>query len=276
MAAAGFGMGETGTIKWGVISYCGVNGTQSTVLNELTLTRFIGFDEIPNALYITGEGSETGADLSKALAFTHPDSETFEIFTQLTAGKEIYFTSDLDGSGTTYSLKGSSVVEGEDGGTYAESTGVYRIQLDFTTASVTLSKINHLYMRFTDFDDFTTISSDGNLAFEYDYVGNGEYHKETTVTTKDTGWSWDPYESRYNLLMVYDDGTEISWAPTNTGLDNKPGTNDISSDYFNMQEYSGRVSTKWKLADVCYNVPCDFNAYFNGQYGTYKHFQKAK
>jgi hypothetical protein len=275
MAAAGVGMGETGTIKWGVISYCGVNGTKSTVLNDLTLTRFIGFDEVPTSLYITGEGSETGTDLSQALAFTKPDSETFEVFTKLNGGQKIYFVDDLDGT-NTYSLKGNSIVEGEDGGTYAPSTGVYRIQLDFTTASVTLSKIEHLYFRFTDFGDFTEIASDGHVAFEYDYVGNGEFHKEATVVTKDTGWSWDPFESRYNLLMVLDDDSEISWAPTNTGLDSKPGTNEITSDYFNMQEFSGKVGYKWKLADVCYNVACDFNAYFNGQYGTYKHFQKAK
>ena len=274
MVAAGVPMGETGTIKWGVLSYAGANPRKSTILYDLTLTRFIGFDEVPNELFLVGEGSETGADLAQARAFLKPTSETFEMFTKLKAGQKIYFASDRDAT-NTYSIKDGRLVEGADGSA-APADGVYRISIDFSTASVQLKKVEHLYFRFTDFSDFTAVASDGNICFEYDYVGGGVYRKEATVVSKDTGWSWDPFESRYNLLMVYEGDEEATWAPTNTGLDSKPNSIDINSNYFNMQEFSGKVGYKWKLADVWYNVPCIYSAYFNGDYGTYTHFQEVK
>ena len=274
MAAAGVGMGETGTIKWGVISYAGANSTPSTTLYDLTVTRFIGFNEIPDALYLVGAGTETGDDVSAARAFSKPDADYFEIFSKLTAGQKIYFSGDKEGL-STFCLNGNRINEGEEG-TGVEATGVYRISLDFSTAKATLSKIDHVYMRFTDFDGFSAISGDGHLAFEFDYQGNGVYSKEATIKTKDTGWSWDPYESRYNIYMKYADGNNTSWAPTNTGIDAKPNMPlDITSSYWTMQEFPNTVGYKWKLSSSCYNVPCLISVYFNSEYGAYTHFTKA-
>ncbi len=275
MVAAGVPMGDKGTVKWGVLTYTGAIARPSTILYDITITRFVGFDVIPDELYLTGAGSETGADLSQAYAMMKPTSESFEIFTKLTAGQKIYFADSRDGA-TTYSINGTRLVEGEDGGTTAPSDGVYRISLDFSTANASLKKIEHLYFRFTDFDGFSTVATDNHVCFEYDYAGNGVFRKEATVVTKDTGWSWDPFESRYNLLMVYEGDEEATWAPTNTGLDSKPSSLDINSDYFNMQEFSGKVGYKWKIADAWYNTPCVFSAYFNNEYGTFKHFQEVK
>jgi len=277
MAAAGVKMGGTGTVKWGVISYSGANMNNSTVTNNLTMTRFIGFDEIPDQLYLAGAGSETGEDLAAANQFVKPDQETFEIFTRLKAGQKIYFSADREGT-STYSISENRIAEGEDGGTSAAEDGVYHITLDFSTASVTMRKINGVFMRFTDhnFGSKPSPYGDENCVFEFDYVGNGLYTKDATIVTKDTGWSWDPYESRYNIFMVYEDG-ESTWAPTNTGLDAKPNMPlDINSDYFSMQEFSGKVGYKWKLSSSCYNVPITVTVHFNNEYGKYKHFTKVK
>lgn len=277
MSAAGVPMGDTGTIKWGVISYSGANASKSTILHDLTLTRFIGFDEIPASLYLTGAATEGGADLSKALTFMSPDADSFEIFTQLKGGQEFHFTSDLDGT-DTYSLKGNSVVEGQDGGTYVPADGIYRITLDFSTASATVRKINGVFLRFTDhsFASKPSAIADNNCAFEFDYVGNGVYYKDAHIVTKDTGWSWDPFESRYNIYMVYDDG-EACWAPTDTGIDSKPNLPlDINSSYFSMQEFPQKVGYKWKLSSSCYDADIDFYVYFNSEYGTYKHIYGLK
>lgn len=279
MAAAGVGMGDTGTIKWGVISYSGANSTKSTVLNDLTVTRFIGFDVTPPQLFLTGAATENGTNLGKALAFTKVDDDIFEIFTKIKGGQELHFVSELDDpDNTSYSLKGTSFVDGTDGGTNIANDGIYRITLDFATASATVRKINGVFMRFTDFNFGSKPSAiaDENCCFEFDYAGNGVYSKDVTIVTKDTGWSWDPYESRYNIYMVYEDGTS-TWAPTNTGLDSKPNMPlDINSDYFSMQEFSGKVGYKWKLSSSCYNVPITVTAHFNGEYGIYKHFTTAK
>lgn len=275
MAAAGVESGQTGTIKWGVLSYAGVNVTQSTVLNDLTLTRFEGFAEIPNQLYLAGNASETGEDLTKARAFSKPDAETFEIFTQLNAGEKFYFAADRDGL-ATYSLNGTKIIEGNENASSVAETGVYRISLDFSTASASVRQIGHVYMRFTDYNDFTGLG-DGQLAFEFKYNGAGVYKSDAvTITTFDTGWSWDPFESRCNFLMVYADGSQITWGPKNPDEDYKPGSLDINTEYFNMVEYAGRVNNKWKLADDWYNVPLVYSLYFNSDFGAYKHFAEIQ
>lgn len=275
MSAAGVGMGDTGTVKWGVISYSGANTNNSTVFNSITMTRFIGFEDIPDQLFITGAGSETGESLADALAFMKPDAENFEMFTKLTAGQKIYFVADReDAENTSYSIKGSNIVEGADGDAINE-TGVYRISIDFSTASINLRKVDHVYMRFTDFGDFTGLPN-GQYACEFNYQGKGIYTADTTIKTKDTGWPWDPFESRHNFLMEYADGTECTWGPKDAGNDGKPGNIDITSDMFTMVEYSGKVGNKWKLPDVWYNVPITYTLYFNGEHGAFKHFAVVK
>lgn len=268
MAAAGVEGGETGTIKWGVVSYAGANGTKSTLMNDLTITRFEGFAEIPTSLYLAGAGTETGDNLPEAIAFTPLDTETYEAFTKLTAGQKIYFTADKDGL-ETYSLRGTKIVEGSEGNTGVDETGIYRVTLDFATASATLKKIDHLYFIISD--------KYPEPAFEYDYIGNGVYQQEYTFETYDTGWSWDPFESRYKLLMEYADGSSIMWGPVNAGEDGKPAALDITSSYFQMAEYGiSQWDQKWKLADAWYKVPCTYNVYFNNQYGGYTHFMVAE
>lgn len=279
MAAAGVSMGETGTVKWGVISYSGANKTQSTLLHDLTMTRFIGFDEVPAQLFLTGAASENGENLADASAFMKPDAETFEIFTRLKGGEPFYFVADIeDAENTSYSISGDNFIEGKDGGKTVAADGIYRISLDFATASAKIRKIEGVFMRFTDFSFGSAPSAiaDNNCAFEYEYQGNGVYRKEATIVTKDTGWSWDPYESRYNIYMVYEDG-EACWAPTDTGIDAKPNMPlDINSDYWSMQEFPQKVGYKWKLSSSCYNIPIIATVYFNGEYGTFKHFTQVK
>lgn len=264
MAAAGVGSGETGSLKWGVIAYAGVNGTKSTVLNNLTITRFEGFADIPGSLYLVGAGTESGDDLSNAIQFNSLDAESFEIFTKLTAGQKIYFSADKEGS-TTYSLNGTKIVEGDNGGTGVDETGVYRLIMDFSTASATLTKVAHLYFQICD--NYPTPD------FEFEYVGNGVFQQEYYFETYETGWSWDPFESRYKLLMEYGDGSQVMWGPTNSGEDGKPSVLDIESEYFRMTEYGiSQWDQKWKLADDWYKKNCVYSAYFNKEHGAYTHF----
>ena len=268
MAAAGVSMGETGTVKWGVISYSGANKTQSTLLHDLTMTRFIGFDETPDQLVITGAGSETGEDVSAALPFFKPDADSFEIFTKLTAGQKIYFVSDReDAANTSYSIRENSIIEGPDGGTGVTATGIYRINIDFSTASITLRKVDHLYFQYC--------WGGWDKTFEFDYTGGGVYTKNFTFKPHQESWGKD---ERYHLWMEYADGTQTVWGPTNAGLDSRPGSVVITSSYFNMKEYQkgGQWDNKWKLHDSLWEKECTYKVYFNGEYGAYTHFMEPK
>src|SRR5690606_40794411 len=82
-AAAGIPTGETGTIYWAVASWRGVTSAVSAKKNKLTVKRLEGFEVIPDAVFITGEATETGSDISQALSLTKTDDGKFEIYTRL-------------------------------------------------------------------------------------------------------------------------------------------------------------------------------------------------
>ena len=248
MALAGVGMGDTDDIKWGVISYAGVNGTNSTKLYNLTVTRFIGFDEVPDELSLAGAASGQKTIFSA-------DKEGLKLYSPKTA------TSFVDDNASEYTV---------------EENGTYRINIDFSTASVSFRKIDGVYMRFTEFSFNIPGMPNGNYAAKFNYKNNGLFEWEGTIVTKDTGWSWDPFESRHNFVMEYADGSKCTWGPLNAGNDGKPGNVDITSGDFTMVEYAGTVNNKWKLPDVWYNKPLVYTLYFNNDNGAFKHFAKVK
>lgn len=268
-AAAGIAGGETGNLKWGVLSYAGVNGTKSTQLYDLTLTRYEGFAEIPTSLYFGGAGTETGGDdLSNAMALNAISADSYEAFAQLNAGQPIYFSADRDGA-TLYSLNGNKIVEGKDGSYTAPETGVYRITLDFSTASATLKQIESVTLYHTDRGNM------GGDDFELPYVGGGVFQTVHSWKPYLTGWSWDPFESRYNFQMQYTDGSGCTWGPVNSGEDGKPGSMDNTSSYFQMTEYDAFVENKWKLfgdseTGGFLDTPATYSVYFNTT--PYTHF----
>ena len=273
-AAANIAGGETGTIKWGVIAYAGVNPSKTPVdkLNNLTLTRFEGFSEIPTSLYFAGAGTETGgSDLSNAVALNAIDAEIYEAFSELKAGQKIYFSADKEGV-TTFAIKGSKLVEGDEGDGVTES-GVYRITLDFGAATATLRKVDKLIFFHCD-------GADRDNNFEYTYVGNGVYEAEASYKLHETGWSWDPFESRYKFRMTYADGTETEWG-SESGKE-KPAVMDPSLGDFYIYEHSGLDdwSHNYKIfgagLDSPYvGQPCKWSVFFNLQYGHYTHFYEV-
>ena len=65
--AAGIETGADGTMYWAVVASRGITQSEVTVTPySLEVTRLLGFEEIPEALYITGAGSEGGDDISAA------------------------------------------------------------------------------------------------------------------------------------------------------------------------------------------------------------------
>ena len=80
--AAGFSQGNSGSVEWTILSSRGLNEALSTTRYKLNLTSIEGLEEIPAALFLTGEGTEAGADVTKALSFQSPEQGVFEIFSR--------------------------------------------------------------------------------------------------------------------------------------------------------------------------------------------------
>ena len=142
---AGIAASEEGTLKWTIVSSRGLTKTPSKQVRKLNVTRFAGI-EAPSALFLTGEGSEGGADLAQALAVKTLEGGTeFEIYTRLTAGKKYTFVDSKTGTSRTFSVTptGTAFQENAEGATVAKD-GIYKINLDFLAGSASIVEVNKL------------------------------------------------------------------------------------------------------------------------------------
>ena len=138
-ASAGVESAETGTLKWTVYASKGIFPVKAQEDRTLTITRLAGFAEVPAQLYITGEATEVGGELSKAMQMKKVADGEFEIYMQLTAGQSFQFVSSNAGTPTTYSLQGEKLVEG--GTTTVSESGIYRYYVDFNAGSFTSKQV---------------------------------------------------------------------------------------------------------------------------------------
>lgn len=213
---AGVGSAEVGTIKWTVYSSKGINPVKAVEERTLTLTRLAGFADIPENLYITGEGTEAGAALASAIKMKKITNGEFEIYTKLTQGKTFKFVSEITGTPKEYSLSGEKLVEG--GTSTVGKTGIYRYYLDFNIGSFTVKEVTkvNLYLNWSQ------------RKIELPYKGFGVWellgHTITGLTENDNN------DDRYKFRMESTAG-ETEWRAINN--DSKPTGNEA---YYYMVE----------------------------------------
>ena len=216
-ASMGIGSAETGSFQWTVFSSKGINPVKAEAARTITVTRLQGFADIPANVYITGDATEPGSDLSKAYIMKKVADGEFEIYTQLTAGKTFKFVNATSGTPTEYSLSGDKIVSG--GTSTVAQTGIYQYYLDFNIGSFTTRTINTVYW-------FLNWSQ---REIELPYVGNGAWAITNYTITGLSGS--DNTDDRYKFRMESSDG-ETEWR-TLLPNDSKP-TGNIA--YYYMQE----------------------------------------
>jgi len=228
--AAGFSQGDSGEVEWAVISSRGLNEKMSEERFKLNLTSIEGLDEIPAALFLTGEATECGTDVSGAMQFASPEQGVFEIFTRLEAGKTYRFIDRRSEDAEVFYIDGTKV-RAEEGASTVEKTAVYRITLDLNVVSVQkFIEIASMDMYFPPRD-----ALEMNLA----YIGNGQFQGTGKIEFKQESWGRD---ERYKFIMTYADGEMQHWGTVNAGIDSRPGDIGPDADYFWMME---RPASKW-------------------------------
>ena len=215
-AQIGIGSAETGSFQWTVFSSKGISPVKAEEARTITVTRLEGFADIPANVYITGDATEPGADLSQASIMKKTEDGMFEIYTQLTAGKTFKFVNANAGTPTEYSLSGDKIVAG--GTSTVDETGVYEYVIDFNIGSFTTRKINTVYW-------FLNWSQ---LEIELPYVGNGTWAITNYTVTGLSGS--DNTDDRYKFRMESSDG-ETEWRAISN--DSKPTGN---ASYYYMVE----------------------------------------
>lgn len=244
---AGLESGETGDIQWSVVASRGIITTPVSIKRSLTITRLLGFAEVPSQLFISGEG----VDESTAITCISPELDVFEAVVKLKGGKPFKLSSEQSKAGLTFYLDGNRIKEGDGEGTVAED-GVYRLNLDFSIASAKVQKIEKVEFFF---------SADNEVKFELLYVGNGVYSGVGSVDFHQESWGRD---ERYKLLMTYGDGSKTMWGADN-GIDSTPNGAGADDAYWNAGEYGiSQWDNKWKLDHKYdHNVPFRATLYLN-------------
>ena len=215
-ALAGIESSEQGAIKWTVLSSKGINPVKAEEERNLLITRLAGFADIPNQLFITGEATEAGEDLSKALVMRKVTEGEFEIYTKLTEGKTFKFVNSTTGTPTEYSLEGEKIVN--DGTSDVTETGIYKYYLDFNIGSFTTKEVTKvkLYLNWSQ------------MEIELPYKGFGVWEKLNHEISGLTGN--DNSDDRYKFRMESSTG-ETEWRTPNN--DSKPTGNES---YYHMVE----------------------------------------
>ena len=248
-AAAGLNSGETGTLVWTVMASRGLNSVMAKESKKLTITRLVGFEEIPAQLYLTGSATEGGMDASATTVYSPVGRQDASSYTRWNREFQAYSLKQsryMEG-GKTYKLvdraaegakvfyiNGNKIMEGE-GETTVEKTGVYRIEMDFSIASVTVREVSKMEFYFCP---------SGAATFELPYVGNGVFCGQDKIEFKQEGWGRD---QRYKFLMTYADGSIQYWGTKNT-TDSNPGAATPEDPYFYIMETpDNQWDQKWKL-----------------------------
>ena len=237
-AMAGILSSETGKMIWTVISSKGVNPKIGAKSNTLEVTRLAGFADMPASVYLTGEATEKGADLSKAVAMKSVSDGVFEIYTQLTAGKTYNFTDANAGTPRQFYTDSKAVLlEGTTGSTVA-TTGVYRINLDFSIGASTITQVTKVEFFFCPLNVFQ---------FSLDYVANGVWTaKSKPITFKQESWGRD---QRYKFRMTTLDATGApvyQWWGAPASLDSTP--TGLANYYYLLPVDGDQWNNKYKFA----------------------------
>ncbi|MBB1286008.1 SusE domain-containing protein [Flavisolibacter sp. BT320] len=213
-----------GKLRWTVLASKGTNVKMASVSRTIEVERPAGFAEIPTEVYLTGSGTEAGADLASAIKMKSTGPGVFEIYTQLKPGN-YGFVNKLTGTPTSYQVQGSFLKEGPGTATPTTTPKVYRIELDFNNAAVKLTEITKVGYWF---------APRNAIESELAYAGNGVFKAENVkVEFRQESWGRDErYKFRMNLKAA--DGTESveDWASFNR--DNSRPTATTPAAWYNV------------------------------------------
>lgn len=257
---AGIESSATGKIIWTVFSTKGVNGVKAEGYRTLQITRLSGFAELPVDVYVTGEATEVGATLANAQVMKAVANGEFEIYTQLTAGKTYRFTDGKAGAPRQFYVDNGVLKEGNSECT-VETTGVYRIKLDFNSGSSVYTRVTDIQLYFCPTDAFL---------FSTTYQGHGIWKAfNRPITFKQESWGRD---ERYKIMMttVNSAGETVEewWGTPNT--DSRPNADSPASYYFLYPVDNSQWNGKFKFASEMDNSLVDFTVFLQAE-NSYTH-----
>lgn len=263
-SAAGIPVGETGTLYWTVVSWRGLNSATCLQKNKLTVKRLEGFEAIPEAVYITGDATETGTDISKALQLKKTEDGKFEIYTKLEKDGSFKFINGRTGDVSSYYINTSAkLAESESDAQVSQvsETRVYRLTIDFTNRGTTSMKITQMGLFF---------SPENKVVLNLNYQGDGIWSGTGVINFRPESWGKD---QRYKFQLETSSGTKQIGALN--GTDSPPAASAPASYYYvKLLDQTSQWDDKWKFADAVDGASTTITLIMNAG-GPYTHIIKV-
>ncbi len=256
---AGIASLAKGKLKWTLLASKGTNVQKAAADRILEVERPAGFSEIPADVYLTGDATEYGADLSKAGRLKQVRAGEFEIYTALKAGT-YHFVNKTSGTPVSFSIAGNLIQE-EGETTVTGDSKVYRINLDFNNAAAKLTEIKEVGLWF---------SPKKQVIVALPYVGKGIWKIENTpIEFFQESWGRD---ERYKFRLTVKEGTgaDATEFMGSTNADNQRPTASTPATFYylvpvNSSDYDYSYKFRSELdkanADVTVFLSPDVEAY---------------
>lgn len=215
---AGIEAEKTGDLYWTVCASTGQSSQQTLPqARKLTVTRDASPVSVPYRLFITGEGTETGADVTAAREMITTEEGVFFLTSEI-SGDFCFVNRASEGARRTFYITSDGKITSDAENAAAVSDGIYRIVLDF----------NRNTSEFTSISDVCLYCADNTLLSEMEYEGNG-------VWSTPSGFSiWTDRDDRYRFHAEMD-GKQVIWGSTRTDRDaSDPGNVDSENSYFDI------------------------------------------
>ncbi|PKB15161.1 SusE domain-containing protein [Flavobacterium sp. 5] len=245
---AGIEREAIGKLKWTVYSSKGLNIQKSAVSGIIEVKRPAGFP-MPDQLFITGSGSEGGDAIADAVPCKKTGASTYEIYTKLKAGQYKFITRK-SGTPETYFIEDGKLKE--DGvTTYSGADKIYRIKIDFSVGSTTITEIKKVEIWFAPTAEYL---------FEYTYAGKGIWKADNKpIVFKQESWGRD---ERYKFKFTVDGGEE--WFGSVNKDNNRPNADSPASYWYMVLADSDRWNFSFKFDGAVdnknVNAVIDFSA----------------
>jgi len=242
-----------GKLKWTVYSSKGLNIQKSTVSRVIEVQRPSGFPA-PDQLFITGTASENGETVSNAQAFKKTGATTFEIYTKLQAGSYKFITRKNGTPEVFYIGEGDLKQDGAT--TYTGDSKVYKIKIDFSDGSTTMTEIAKIELWFPPL---------GVYLFEYTYSGGGIWKADNKkIVFKQESWGRD---ERYKFKFTVVNGATTSeewYGSINVDNGNRPTETTPASFWYMVPVTSDFWNNSFKFTSAVdnknVNAVIDFSA----------------
>jgi len=253
--AGGVGIAQkkSGKIYWAVDAITS-SKVITTVASYITVQRPTGLGTVPDSLYLTGDATEGGADITNAIQFKKVKNGLFESVTSLKSGT-YSIVSGKTSNARQYYFKDSVLYRGDTPMEYNGATSPVLLRIDFNN-TVGLQKIisSAQIVCVANMVTIATLQYQSNHVF---VATNALFNFLVPGGPGAPSWlGW--VEQRYKFMLQTDNGQEWFGSPFNDNMD--ASSDPVIDPVYNPDPNGGQPAGYFRV----YNV--DPNDYWGGCY----------